>query len=314
MNPLPTVSVIVATYNRAELLPAVLRPVLVDPASLEVIVVDDGSTDQTSRTLAELQQSWPALRVVAQPNSGQSKAQQKGVEVARGEVVLLVDDDVFAGEGLVSGHAREHAVGRPKLVLGYMPVRLPRQRSAGEFAGYLYDEAYEHRCATYERDPAEISAISGGRNFSLRRRDAQEIGLAPQAPIPYHNEQDFGLRCQAAGLQPVFRRELRSEHLYRRSLPQFARDAYRQGAGRAMLMQIYPDQLSPTNWQPRYAWPARKAATLAARRPANRITVALLAWVCRVSGKARLWPLETFSAKLLRQIEIARAFTDRRSP
>jgi glycosyltransferase involved in cell wall biosynthesis len=94
MNPhSPLVSVITPTYNRASLLPLAVRSVLEQThANLEMIVVDDGSTDDTPRVLEALRTDG---RVIThrQTNSGQSVARNAGLQLARGNFVCFLDSD-----------------------------------------------------------------------------------------------------------------------------------------------------------------------------------------------------------------------------
>ncbi len=89
-GPLP-VAVVIPTYNRARLLCRALTSVLTQsrrPA--EVIVVDDGSTDDTAHMIRE---AFPDVRYVQQDNRGVSAARNRGIEIARMEWVALLDSD-----------------------------------------------------------------------------------------------------------------------------------------------------------------------------------------------------------------------------
>lgn len=87
----PLVSVIIPTFNRAGLLARAIDSVLSQTfASLELIVVDDGSTDATDALLARY---GARLTVVRQPNRGVSAARNSGVARARGEWIALLDSD-----------------------------------------------------------------------------------------------------------------------------------------------------------------------------------------------------------------------------
>jgi glycosyltransferase involved in cell wall biosynthesis len=87
----PTVSCVIPVYNGEAHLGEALDSVLAqDPRPFEVIVVDDGSTDRT----AEVAQSrGDAVRYVRQANGGPSSARAHGVQLARGELVALLDAD-----------------------------------------------------------------------------------------------------------------------------------------------------------------------------------------------------------------------------
>src|SRR3954454_20725698 len=79
-------SVVMATYNRRALLPRVLDPLLADPAAFEVVVVVDGCDDAWIEYLRERAAAEPRLKPHLIPNAGAVRAQQHGVEVARGDV------------------------------------------------------------------------------------------------------------------------------------------------------------------------------------------------------------------------------------
>jgi glycosyltransferase involved in cell wall biosynthesis/LmbE family N-acetylglucosaminyl deacetylase len=95
MNPL--VSIIIPTYNHAVYLPDAVRSALAQSlADLEVIVVDDGSTDDTLRVLQAFLED-PRVRLLSLPHGGPSLARNAGLEDARGQFVMLLDaDDVIA--------------------------------------------------------------------------------------------------------------------------------------------------------------------------------------------------------------------------
>ena len=90
----PKVSVVVPTYNRAELLPRALDSVIAQTfRNFELIIVDDHSTDTTQRVIAEYAND-PRVRALRHERTrGQSSALNRGIAVARGEYVAFLDDD-----------------------------------------------------------------------------------------------------------------------------------------------------------------------------------------------------------------------------
>lgn len=86
----PLVSVVICTYNRAHLLPEAVASARAQDWPVEIVVVDDGSTDDTATWLA----SQPDLRVLRHlPNRGKPAALETGIGAARGEAFLVLDDD-----------------------------------------------------------------------------------------------------------------------------------------------------------------------------------------------------------------------------
>jgi glycosyltransferase involved in cell wall biosynthesis len=93
MNEAPAVSVVIATYNYAHYLPSALDSVLAQTVKdLEVIVVDDGSTDDTQDVMREYGE-LSFLRYVRTENRGQPAAENTGVRQARAPWVAFLDAD-----------------------------------------------------------------------------------------------------------------------------------------------------------------------------------------------------------------------------
>jgi glycosyltransferase involved in cell wall biosynthesis len=91
MNQYPLVSVIIPTYNRADLVCNAVENVLAQTWSpVEIIVVDDGSTDRTLEALARF---GDRIRVVSQDNAGPAAARNRGASLARGEFIAFQDSD-----------------------------------------------------------------------------------------------------------------------------------------------------------------------------------------------------------------------------
>lgn len=91
-------SIVICTYNRAESLRdtlAALRALRADAINWEVIVVDNNSRDHTKAVVEETARAWPRLHYAFEGTQGLSHARNRGIEVARGDVILFTDDDVL---------------------------------------------------------------------------------------------------------------------------------------------------------------------------------------------------------------------------
>jgi glycosyltransferase involved in cell wall biosynthesis len=88
---MPLVSAAITTYNRARYLPEAIESVLAQTVDdVEVIVVDDGSTDETKEVVEPYLER---IHYVRQPNSGRSAARNAAVDLATGEFVAFCDSD-----------------------------------------------------------------------------------------------------------------------------------------------------------------------------------------------------------------------------
>jgi len=142
----PALSVVIPAYNEEKRLPRTLarvRGYLRDahPAS-EVIVVDDGSTDDTAEVVAQWQKEMPELRLVSNGrNRGKGYSVRNGMLEARGRVALFTDADLSApieeAEKLLAAlEAADIAIGSRAVDRSLIAVHQSRAR---ELAGILFN-------------------------------------------------------------------------------------------------------------------------------------------------------------------------------
>ncbi len=92
----PSVSVIIAAFNEAKVIGRTIEAVLASHyPDLEIVVVDDGSSDDTSGVVTTLFGDRPEVRMLRQPNGGKASALNRGIEAARGEIIVALDADTL---------------------------------------------------------------------------------------------------------------------------------------------------------------------------------------------------------------------------
>ena len=110
------------TYNRAALLERVLEACFdqtVPDDSYEVVLVDDGSSDETPAVIQRARLDAPCtFTVVSQENRGLAGARNAGIARATGERIIFIDDDVLVLPNFVAEHLRSHALSREAIVRG----------------------------------------------------------------------------------------------------------------------------------------------------------------------------------------------------
>lgn len=136
-------SVIVPLYNKGPYVEQTVRSVLRQTVSaLEVLVVDDGSTDDGPARVLHLAAQDDRVRLLRQANAGVSRARNHGIEQARGEWVAFLDADDLWHPQVLEGH-------------DHIRQRWPQ----AEFTGISYREIEEGQ-ETFHLDPAPVASGS----------------------------------------------------------------------------------------------------------------------------------------------------------
>jgi glycosyltransferase involved in cell wall biosynthesis len=317
MPELPRVSVVAPSYQRRAGLPRFVEPLLAEPELHELVIAVDGSTDGSVEWLRERGERDPRLKVLDLPNRGVGPTRQAGVEAATGDVVLLMDDDVIAGPGLVAGHARHHAQGGRRLVLGYMPHDPERMPPGRRGIGHLTLQGYERSVERYERDPQFVLTGLWGGNLSMPREEFLRVRIEGMAIKRGQDDKEFGIRCHKAGIQGEFDRSLRATHEFERSLEAYRRDCRIMGESRRMLSAAHGDLLGGDVRAPEPAHPEHGVGTglprplraiwpALARDPLFRPVTAVLGGLFALGVRAGSLRLEMLAARALGSLETTR--------
>ena len=112
--PRPLVSVVIPCYNQAQFVAEAVQSAVARTARVEVIVVDDGSTDQTAAVVRELRD----VRLIAQSNHGLAAARNRGLRAAGGDFVIFLDADDRLLPGAIDAGLRALAA-HPESVMAY---------------------------------------------------------------------------------------------------------------------------------------------------------------------------------------------------
>ena len=198
-RPRPDFSVIIPTYNRCAVLTTCLAALEAQSLAkdrFEVIVIDDGSSDGTEHLCRGLRMPFP-LVYLRQTNAGAGAARQRGTEAARGEYLLLFNDDTLATPGLlaehlavqrqhsqekcaVGGHFRYPAEARKRALSSYFATRpflFPQTTMA---AGFYTDPKYFTSCNLSIRREAVLQAGSFDPQFRVAEDTELGVRLAQQ--------------------------------------------------------------------------------------------------------------------------------------
>jgi GT2 family glycosyltransferase len=203
----PIVSVVLVLWNQAPLTLACLQSVVeVRDIPLEVVVIDNASTDRTTELLDRVD----GVRVIRNDrNEGFLKAVNQGVAAARGEHILLLNNDAVLRAGsLVAAYDTLSADDSIGAVGGRIVLLDGRLQEAGSIVwrdgsclGYARDQAADCGEAMFVRDVDYCS----GAFLLFRRATFQSLGGFDEVFAPaYYEEVDFCVRLRQSGLRVVY--------------------------------------------------------------------------------------------------------------
>ncbi|HKP16806.1 MAG TPA: glycosyltransferase [Gemmatimonadaceae bacterium] len=296
----PLASVVIPTHQRRESLLRALVSLATQsmpPEQYEVVVVVDGS-DDGSREAAESLATSYSKRVLWQANRGRAAACNAGVAAARGDIVILLDDDMTATPELVAAHLRAHPTGASLAVVGAAPIRLaPELPAHVRYIGGKFNRHLEH-LATAGRPVALRDFYSG--NLSIRRDVLEAVGAFDERFTVYGNEDlELSIRLTGAGVRLVYEPAALAWQAYDKSFAGLARDNVAKGRTAVLLARLHPaarEQLKlGTFARDSLARRAVVNSLLAVTRIAPRMRQAIVALTGRLGdqrwpGVQRLYP------------------------
>ncbi len=195
----PSVSIIIPTYNRHEILfrsLAGLKQQTYPPRQFEVIVVDDGSRESVCEALSPDEYPF-TLRCIRQANQGATVARNHGAEQSVGEYLVFMDDDIVLQSNALQTLIEELRR-RPKTIV-LAALQLPSSFLAtSPFAAYVAQSASENRGG--KTIPFQ-GCMTGA--LAIRRSGFFELGMFqdPTGGWPNWDDVDFGYRATQAGYQ-----------------------------------------------------------------------------------------------------------------
>lgn len=269
----PSATVVLPSKDRPDTLPRVLdalRNQDVVGLDVELLVVDNGSAGPLLRATDAALRSfpWPA-RLLHEAHPGAAATRNRGVEAARGEVIVFLNDDVVpASHGWLRGHVTRHGGGDPLLCV-QAPVTWAPGRELTPVMRYLERAGRSHTYDALTRgepQPAEWYA----NNLSLPRALLQQVGGFDDRFTSYGwQEYDLSLRLHDHGMRMAWAPELLAHHDHRHDWADALRRAEKVGATTVLFNALHAgrDGLMsphPPRWKERAG---RALAPVATRIP-----------------------------------------------
>lgn len=230
-NPLPFISVVICSYNGSATIRDSINGILkLDYPSYEVIVINDGSTDNLAAIVSE----YP-VQLISIPNGGLSNARNAGMRHSKGEIIAYIDDDAYPDPhwlrylAYAYTHADHACIGGPNVVPDEdgMTAKCIANSPGGPVHVLITDEIAEH---------------VPGCNMSFRKADLLKVGGFDPVYRTAGDDVDICWRIQAMGKTIGFHPAALVWHHRRNSIKTYWKQQKGYGRAEALLENKWPEK------------------------------------------------------------------------
>ena len=233
-------SIVIPTHNRLDMLLRVLDALehQVDAPEFEIIVINDGSSDQTDAVMAKRN----SITFRTQPNSGPGKARNHGVTLAKGRFVIFLGDDTVPEPRFLAEHARVHREsGDDPLVacLGY--TGWPSGERVTAFMDYINDYGLQFGYKLIRDGETVPFNFFYTSNISLDRKLLADHPFDTTFPAAAWEDIELAYRLDRLGLKIRYNAKAVTRHHHPMTVQSFARRQYTVGKSGAIFYRKHPD-------------------------------------------------------------------------
>lgn len=234
------ISVVVPTYNRRDTVRRTLDTLFAQslaPSRFEVILVVDGSTDDTAVALQQLRPAC-GFRVIEQENRGLAGARNTGYRAASASLILFVDDDMLCDPGLVEAHLNVHKGVNSIAAFGaiFLSPDSPPSLAAECFNREIGSSHIRRKSNPELKWELRECVFS---NSSLLRRKLEELGGFDER-FRMREDLEFGIRLFQTGVHPVSVPAAIAYQYYDKTSEDLIRDSKAFAAADLLLAKKHP--------------------------------------------------------------------------
>ena len=232
------ISVVVPTFNRRELLGKCLESLFsqdYDHKRIEIIVVDDGSTDRTPVFLERLAEKKEGLIWKRQKGQGPAAARNKGVKVAKAQIIAFLDDDCVADENWISLMVEAHKKHPQAAAVGGETLILNKKGCVGVSQFLSTCSIETDVCGQKE------VVFFPTCNVSLKRRVFNQVLFNEGFPFPGGEDLEFFWSLFKQGHKFIWDRSIKVIHHRDGTFRSFLKQSYLYGRGNLLVSYLHKD-------------------------------------------------------------------------
>ncbi|MCK5656164.1 MAG: glycosyltransferase family 2 protein [Candidatus Aureabacteria bacterium] len=237
------ISVIIPSYNREKLLKETLRLLNEQTYShdkFEVVVVDDGSNDDTEAIVKEFQNRVDyKLKYIKQKQKGPASARNKGVKEAQSDFILFIGDDIFPAKNLIEQHVRSLKEHSQAAILGF--VDWSKEQKVTDFMNYVAPNGFQFRYNTI-KDPNDCDFRHFYTcNISLARKWMADDRFDEDFPYGALEDSELSYRLKKKGLKIVYNNKAQGCHFHPMTMESFCHRMKLTGISAVILLKKHPE-------------------------------------------------------------------------
>jgi lipopolysaccharide/colanic/teichoic acid biosynthesis glycosyltransferase/GT2 family glycosyltransferase len=228
------ISVVVPAYNAAKTIGNCVRALTqqnIPHGGYEIIVVDDGSTDETA-AVAEA----AGAQVIRQPNQGPAAARNRGVEAARGDLILFTDADCEPAPDWIERMSAPFAA--PDVSGAKGTYRTRQRELTARFVQLEYEDKYDRLANQPRIDFVDTYSAAYRRAVFL-----ENGGFDPVFSTASVEDQELSFRLSQKGYRLVFAPTAQVYHQHDRTLGEYIHRKFGIGYWKALLVRWHPEKV-----------------------------------------------------------------------
>ena len=244
------ISIIVITYNRSNILHKCLESLhnqKYNKRNYEILVIDDGSIDNTVNVVRSMQKRVINLIYYKQQHKGYAMSRNLGIKKAKGSIIAFIDDDCIASQNWLKKINDAYKKNKGVYAIGGKTRSLLQNNKYGKFREYLEYFCIQDRiklCKNSSNSQSIAQKIYSlpTCNLTFKKNIFKIIGHFNTKYSEYPCEDDeFNWRLFKKGYFILFDPEIEIKHLHADNLSKFIKKSFNDGLGTAIVKKVWKD-------------------------------------------------------------------------
>ncbi len=236
------ISVIIPTFNGADKISGIINALKEQwHQPDEVIVIIDGSTDDTFDTIMGLSKEYPVLRAIFQDNRGRANVRNAGARNATGDLLIFFDDDMLPETQCISVHLDHHQKHPGSILTGAQIYREKKTDSDFDKFKALKSNIWTETLLQFKDQPLDQKSIHiTAANFSIPKELFFRLGGFDER-LRDAEDYDFGVRTFDKGIPLYYNHEAFAWHEDPMSARRYLKRRRQYNKAQHLLLELKPE-------------------------------------------------------------------------